>query len=162
MAEVPRSGRLATLRQLLAEGRYASQAELSEALAGHGISVSQSTLSKDLVTLAAIRQRTADGSLVYALSPEEHEDAVVQRLAQLCSELLQSVRHAGNQIVVRVPPGAAQYFASYLDRAELTGVMGTIAGDDTVLVIVTDEETASAVVECLTEMTRSGTLRDGR
>lgn len=85
MAEVPRSGRLATLRQLLAEGRYASQAELSEALAGHGISVSQSTLSKDLVTLAAIRQRTADGSLVYALSPEEHEDAVVQRLAQLCS-----------------------------------------------------------------------------
>lgn len=156
MAEVPRSGRLATLRQLLQEARYASQAELSEALAAQGISVSQSTLSKDLVTLAAVRQRTADGALVYALSSEEHEDAVVQRLAQLCSEVLQSVRHAGNQIVVHVPPGAAQYFASYLDRAELGGVMGTIAGDDTILVIATDEAAAEAVVDRLIEMTRSG------
>ena len=66
------------------------------------------------------------------------------------------MRHAGNQIVVHVPPGAAQYFASYLDRAELGGVMGTIAGDDTILVIATDEAAAEAVVDRLIEMTRSG------
>lgn len=156
MSSTTRAGRHAILRQLLQEGSYASQAELAEALAGHGIVVSQPTLSKDLVELGAIRQRGADGTLVYTEALEEGESAVLETLARLCAELIQSIRHAGTQIIIKVPPGAAQYFASYLDQACLHGVLGTIAGDDTVLVIATDAAAAEHAVAVVSEMTRTG------
>lgn len=156
MSEVTRAGRLATLRQLLAEAKYGSQAELIEALAEHGIAVSQPTLSKDLLELGAVRQRSLGGALVYAASSDEAEGAALEKLAKLCSELLQSIRHAGTQILVKTPPGAAQYFASYLDLASLRGVLGTIAGDDTVLVIAIDDDSAERLVTAISDMTRTG------
>ncbi len=147
---------MATLRQLLGEARYTSQAELMEALAEHGIAVSQPTLSKDLLELGAVRQRAIGGALVYAAAAEAGEEAATEKLAKLCAELLQSIRHAGTQILVKTPPGAAQYFASYLDLAGLPGVLGTIAGDDTVLVIATDIDAASRTVGRISEMTKTG------
>ncbi|MCG6568676.1 arginine repressor [Tessaracoccus sp. ZS01] len=156
MPKLTRVGRLATLRQLLVEARYTSQGELIDALAERGIAVSQPTLSKDLLELGAVRQRAVGGALVYAPAGEEGEDAALEKLARLCAELLQSIRHAGTQILVRTPPGAAQYFASYLDLAGLPGVLGTIAGDDTVLVIATDTEAAIRTVGTVSEMTRTG------
>lgn len=147
---------MATLRQLLGEARYTSQAELMEALAAHGIAVSQPTLSKDLLELGAVRQRAIGGALVYAAAAEAGEEAATEKLAKLCAELLQSIRHAGTQILVKTPPGAAQYFASYLDLAGLPGVLGTIAGDDTVLVIATDIDAASRTVGRISEMTKTG------
>lgn len=162
MSDVTRAGRLATLRQLVNEARYASQADLIEALAAEGITVSQPTLSKDLLVLGAVRQRAADGSLVYAAGSDEDRGVTMDKLARLCAEMLQSLRAAGNQIVLKVPPGAAQYFAASLDAAALAGVMGTIAGDDTVLVIATDETAADEVVLRISEMTKSGRPGRGR
>ena len=156
MANPTRAERLATLRQLLLEARYTSQGELSDALAAHGIVVSQPTLSKDLVELGAVRRRGADGALVYAAAGEDGEAAALEKLARLCAELLQSIRFAGTQILLKTPPGAAQYFASYLDLAGVPGVLGTIAGDDTVLVIATDADAAEQVVGRISEMTRTG------
>ncbi|GAA3874019.1 arginine repressor [Tessaracoccus defluvii] len=156
MARTSRAGRLATLRQLLGEETYASQGELVDALAAHGIVVSQPTLSKDLVELGAVRRRGADGALVYAAAGEDGEAAALEKLARLCAELLQSIRFAGTQILLKTPPGAAQYFASYLDLAGVPGVLGTIAGDDTVLVIATDADAAEQVVGRISEMTRTG------
>lgn len=154
MSEVSRAGRLATLRQLLHEERFTSQWELAEALALEGIQVSQSTLSKDLGTLGAARRRGADGALVYVLPGLEH--AADAKLTQLCRDLLHSWRIAMNQIVLRTPPGAAQYFGSALDSAGLEGIIGTIAGDDTVLVITESPEMALVVAEQLSTMTKSG------
>lgn len=157
MTEVSRSARLSLLRGLLEQARFASQHELSHELASDGVSVSQSTLSKDLVTLGAMRRRTGDGSLVYALSDDEApQDAARAKLARICSEMLQAIRSAGNQIVLHTPPGAAQYFAATFDGARLQGAMGTIAGDDTVLVIATDERAAQRLVSGLSDMTRTG------
>ncbi len=160
MANPTRAERLATLRQLLLEARYTSQGELSDALAAHGIVVSQPTLSKDLLELGAVRQRAVGGALVYAAPGDDTEGAALEKLARLCAELLQSIRHAGTQILVKTPPGAAQYFASYLDLAALPGVLGTIAGDDTVLVIATDDGSAERVVWVISEMTRTGRPAD--
>lgn len=157
MSEVSRPARLSLLRQLLEAGEYTSQQELGAALVADGVAVSQSTLSKDLVTLGAVRRRSADGSLVYALAVDgDHPAAALEKLARLCTEMLQSLQAAGNQIVLRTPPGAAQYFAASLDVARLPGAMGTIAGDDTVLVIATDDEWAGRIVSALAEMTRTG------
>lgn len=152
-----RPARLSLLRALLEEERFASQQELSQALACDGVTVSQSTLSKDLVALGAMRRRAGDGSLVYALSDDEApQNAAVAKLARLCSEMLLSIRSTGNQIVLRTPPGAAQYFAATLDTTRLPGMIGTIAGDDTVLVIGADDRTAARLVTGLSEMTRTG------
>lgn len=154
--QVPRQARLSLLRGLLAEGRYGSQQELADALAGHDVAVSQSTLSKDLVELGAMRRRADDGGLVYALGQDEPQLQAAERLARLCSEMLQSIRSAANQLVLRTPPGAAQYFAAALDAARLPGVIGTIAGDDTILVIGADEDEAERIGAALSDMTRTG------
>lgn len=156
MANPTKTGRLATLRLLLGEAVHTSQAELMVALAERGIVVSQSTLSKDLLELGAVRQRSVGGTLVYAAADVDGQEAAREKLARLCAELLQSIRYAGTQILIRTPPGAAQYFASYLDLAGLPGVLGTIAGDDTVLVIATDNDAADATVGAISEMTKTG------
>ena len=157
MADVARPARLSRLRDLLVEERHTSQQELSAALVDDGITVSQSTLSKDLVSVGAIRRRAADGSLVYALDRDGDVPGIaLEKLARLAAELVQSLQSAGNQVVLRTPPGAAQFFAASLDATRLPGVMGTIAGDDTILIIAVDETRAGEVIASISDMTRTG------
>ena len=121
-----------------------SQGELRALLAGEGIEVTQATLSRDLDELDAVKVRAAGGGLVYAV-PAEGGDrrpsaptetaAGLQRLARLCGELLVSADASANLAVLRTPPGAAQFLASALDKVGLPDVLGTIAGDDTLLVV---------------------------
>lgn len=157
MADVARPARLSRLRELLREERHASQQDLSDALAFDGITVSQSTLSKDLVAVGAIRRRAADGALVYALDSDGDVPGIaLEKLARLAAELVQSIQPAGNQVVLRTPPGAAQFFAASLDATRLSGVVGTIAGDDTVLMIAADEARAAEVIATISDMIRTG------
>jgi transcriptional regulator of arginine metabolism len=133
--------------ELVTHREIRSQAELADLLASSGVHVTQATLSRDLVELDAVKVRAASGGLVYAV-PGEGGDrrpaapgesaAAGQRLARLCSELLVSADHSGNLVVLRTPPGAAQFLASAFDKTELPDILGTIAGDDTVLVIGRD------------------------
>ena len=130
--------------ELLSAHEVRSQPELLELLRSRGMQVTQATLSRDLVELDAIKIRTQSGALVYAV-PAEGGDrrptapgesaAAGHRLARLCSELLVSADASGNLAVLRTPPGAAQFLASAFDKAELPDLLGTIAGDDTVLLI---------------------------
>jgi transcriptional regulator of arginine metabolism len=132
---------------LVAHHEVRSQGELADLLAEHGLHVTQATLSRDLVELDAVKVRSASGALVYAV-PSEGGDrspavpretaAATHRLSKLCGELLVSAEASANLVVLRTPPGAAQFLASAFDRAELPEVLGTIAGDDTVLVIGRD------------------------
>jgi transcriptional regulator of arginine metabolism len=121
-----------------------SQTELADLLSDNGLHVTQATLSRDLDELDAVKVRASSGALVYAV-PAEGGDrrprapgetaAGSQRLARLCGELLVSAEASANLVVLRTPPGAAQFLASAFDKAGLPDVLGTIAGDDTVLVI---------------------------
>ncbi|WP_395691697.1 arginine repressor [Nocardioides sp.] len=130
--------------ELVTHQEVRSQSELADLLAESGLRVTQATLSRDLVELDAIKVRAPSGALVYAV-PAEGGDrrpaapvetaAAGQRLARLCGELLVSAEASANLVVLRTPPGAAQFLASAFDRAEFPEVLGTIAGDDTVLVI---------------------------
>lgn len=135
----------------------ASQGELLSLLADDGISVTQATLSRDLVELGAVKVRQGRG-LVYALpalggdpTPRPAQDAeeVSAKLGRLCEELLVSARAVGNQVVLRTPPGAAQYLASAIDRSDSPAVLGTIAGDDTILVIAAKPDGGSALADRL-------------
>ncbi len=128
--------RQARLAALLARQTVRSQTELARLLSAEGVQVTQATLSRDLEDLGATKIRGPDGALVYSvdvnLAPAE---SVRLPLGRLCEELLVSAEANGDLVVLRTPPGAAQLFASALDRASLPEVMGTIAGDDTVLVV---------------------------
>jgi transcriptional regulator of arginine metabolism len=147
-----KSARQQKIVDVLERTAIRSQTELADRLASAGVSVTQATLSRDLLDLGAVKIRTAGGALVYAV-PAEGGDRTPRlageswasgaRLARLASELLVSADSSGNQVVLRTPPGAAQFLASTLDKAELDGVLGTIAGDDTVLVIGRDPDGAA-------------------
>jgi transcriptional regulator of arginine metabolism len=150
-------------------GRYPvrSQADLAQLLSNDGVVVTQATLSRDLVELDAVRVRGAEGALVYAV-PGEGGDrtpragtetaAAGHRLARLSAELLVSAETSANLVVLRTPPGAAQFLASALDRAGMSSVLGTIAGDDTVLVIGRDPTGGAALAERLLSLASSAEL----
>ncbi|PWJ50196.1 transcriptional regulator, ArgR family [Quadrisphaera granulorum] len=140
------TARRARIAALVGTRPVRSQAELAELLAADGVLVTQATLSRDLVELGAVKVRSssAAGGLVYAV-PSEGGDRTPRpavpeagrsaRLARLCEELLVTAEASANLVVVRTPPGAAQFLASAVDHAAMPDVMGCIAGDDTVLLI---------------------------
>lgn len=146
--QLSRAARRALVQHLIETHPVASQTELADLLADEGVLVTQGTISKDLLELRAVRQRDADGALRY-VTPEDEplgEQSHLTRLARLCTEMLLDVVPAGNLIVAHTPAGAAQYFASAIDKASLPGVVGTIAGDDTVLLIANDADGGADVV----------------
>ena len=140
-----RTGRQRRIVDILSRTQVRSQGELLELLAGDGIEVTQATLSRDLVELGAVKVRSGR-ALVYAV-PGEGGDRTARpagdggevsaRLKRLCEEVLVTAQPSHNLVVLRTPPGAANFLASALDHGGLPGVLGTIAGDDTIMVITT-------------------------
>ena len=109
-----------------------SQAQLVGVLAQEGFEVTQATVSRDLKALGASKVRGTDGSFSYALGVNKGEDVDLGRtLAEFAGEISWS----GNLVVIKTPPGAAQVVAGAIDRSTLDHVLGTVAGDDTVLVV---------------------------
>lgn len=149
-----KSARQQMIIDLLTRHPVRSQTELGERLAQAGLHVTQATLSRDLVELDAVKVRAAGGALVYAV-PAEGGDrtpraapetgASEARLARLCTDFLVSARASANLVVLRTPPGAAPLLGAAIDKVGIPGVVGSIAGDDTVLVIVDDPQGGDAV-----------------
>jgi len=135
-APLTKRARQARLAALIAAQPVRSQTELARLLATEGVRVTQATLSRDLEELGATKVRDQDGTLVYAVDPGlAPAETVRLPLSRLCEDLLVSAEANGDLVVLRTPPGAAQLFASALDRAAYPEIMGTIAGDDTVLIV---------------------------
>jgi transcriptional regulator of arginine metabolism len=154
--------------ELLASTEVHSQGELAELLTRAGVTVTQATLSRDLLELDAVKVRAPSGQLVYAVPGEggdrrpvlAHESAASEaRLARLCAELLVSAEASANLVVLRTPPGAANFLASALDKAELGSVLGTIAGDDTVLVISRDPQGGDPLAQRLLALANGSEAR---
>jgi len=135
--------RTAAIRELLSQQRVGSQDELRAILAEQDIHVSQSTLSRDLRRLGVVRRSDAAGSY-YALS-RPGERSVAPEFQHLVPHLLVSVHRTGHLLVLKTLVGSAHPVAAAVDNAGWAEVLGTIAGDDTVLVIVRDEEEAEEV-----------------
>ena len=163
LAPGTKTARHASIIQILSRERIRSQAQLRKALAQRGISTTQATLSRDLVELRATQIRAPGGELIYSMpeagapgqvhaaftGTEETDDSLrahtTPRLARWCAELLVTAEWAGSQVVLRTPAGAAQLLAGAVDDAMMPGVLGCIAGDDTVLVITRSAQVAADV-----------------
>jgi transcriptional regulator of arginine metabolism len=173
MTPLTKTARHARIAAILAREQVRSQEELADLLERYAsVHVTQATLSRDLDELGVVRLRATGGALVYAL-PEEpggpgsrpggaiggtegdspgqrQRDNTAEsmrdaRLARYLSELMTSAEPSANLVVLRTPAGAAQFLASVIDHAALPPILGTVAGDDTVLIITRDPAGADAV-----------------
>jgi transcriptional regulator of arginine metabolism len=150
-----RAARQARIVELIAGRPVRSQSELLGLLEAEGIETTQATLSRDLDELGAVKLRGADGDGPAYVIPGDGSPGIglarpsesgTARLARLLGDMLVSADASGNLAVLRTPPGAAQFVASALDRAALHDVVGTIAGDDTILVVAREPLTGAALV----------------
>ncbi len=136
--------------QLLERRAVASQSQLVDLLAAEGVAATQATVSRDLDELGAVKIRVAGGDTAYAL-PELPTRQVVpeDHLRRVLGEWAVEVAASGPLVVVRTPPGSAHVVGSALDRSAFPGVIGTVAGDDTVLVVVEESAGGTSVADTL-------------
>jgi transcriptional regulator of arginine metabolism len=141
------------IARLLEQHPVSSQAQLVELLAADGVVATQATVSRDLEELGAIKVRAAGGESVYAIpdlpkeqrAPEEH-------LRRVFGEWVVEVAHSANLVVLRTPPGSAHVVGSALDRAALPEILGTVAGDDTLLVVAAERTGGRKVAQRLSAL----------
>ena len=137
-----KTSRQHTIIRLLGDVAVTSQAQLVELLEDSGVDATQATVSRDLDDLGAIRVRVPGGDLVYALPEHSNEQvAPPDHLRRVLSDWVADVQHSHNLVVVRTPPGSAHVVASALDRSGLDGVLGTVAGDDSIMIVASEETT---------------------
>ena len=129
------------VRRLLQTHTVSSQHEMVALLAREGHVVTQATVSRDLLSLGAIKERTSGQGLQYRIPgvPSGNGGAEMRALGQAVAGFVEEIAPSGNLVVLKTPPGAAQMVARAVDRAAPDGVVGTVAGDDTVLVVVEEE-----------------------
>ena len=132
-SSLTRTARQDMIGRIIGAEKVGSQRQLLGILVNRGIDVPQATLSRDLVDLGAKKVRVG-GEVYYSLSDDVRVDGP-DKLRRVLGELLVDHDHSGNIAVLRTPPGAAQYLASILDRSDVSRVVATIAGDDTVFVL---------------------------
>src|ERR1700709_2772049 len=136
MATLGKPQRQHRIARLLEEQAVSSQAQLVEMLASDGVLATQATVSRDLEDLGAVKVRIPGGAMAYAIPEYTRERAPTDdHLKRLMSEFVVEVARSATLVVLRTPPGSAHVVASALDRASLGSVLGTVAGDDTVLVV---------------------------
>jgi transcriptional regulator of arginine metabolism len=161
-APLTKAARQARIVELLETRTVPSQPELGRLLAEAGVAVTQATLSRDLDELGAVKSRTPAGTAYTVPAENAPRGGTAQeadaRLARLLEELLVSVEATGALTLLRTPPGGAHLLASALDRAGLPEVAGTLAGDDTILLLT--REPASPAAAALAD--RLLRLADGR
>jgi len=147
------AGRRRLIRRLLDDGMITSQARLVELLEAEGFPVTQATVSRDLDALGAAKVRDEKGSVRYSMAPSVEQLTEAElRLRRAMNEFVEQVAVSENLVVLHTPPGAAHLVASAVDRAQVEGVVGTIAGDDTLMIVAAAGVGGEAVATRIEEM----------
>ena len=136
MSKVQRQQAIARLIQ---QHSVTNQPQLVDLLGDEGITATQATVSRDLDDLGAVKVRVPGGATVYAV-PEFAPERVapLDQLRRVMGEWVAEVTHSGNLVIVRTPPGCAHVVASALDRSGIDGLLGTVAGDDTMMCVAAE------------------------
>jgi transcriptional regulator of arginine metabolism len=138
---------------LLERNAVMSQDQLVQLLTDDGVVATQATVSRDLDELGAIKVRAGGGDSVYAIPdlPKEQR-APEDHLRRVLGDWVVEVDHSHNLVVLRTPPGSAHVVASAIDRAGLPSILGTVAGDDTILVVVSERSSGTKVARELSKL----------
>ncbi len=152
-----KAARHEAILDLIAAGPISSQGMLREMLADRGFETAQATLSRDLSELQAVKVKTSSGASIYSVPDVNGQHPLVvdegnARLSRWCQELLVSAQAAENLLVLRTPSGAANLLGSAVDASRLSGVLGTVAGDDTILTVCESAQRADEVRRLLSRL----------
>ncbi len=154
MSRTPKTRRQHVIVGLLEANTVTSQPQLLELLAKDGVEATQATVSRDLEDLGAVRVRIpgVEGQ-VYAIAEQPtNQVAPVEHLRRVLGEWVVELGVSGNLVMLRTPPGSAHVVASALDRTRLDGMLGTVAGDDTVLVVADRPDGGELLAERIREL----------
>jgi transcriptional regulator of arginine metabolism len=139
--------------RILEQHPVTNQAMLVELLAQEGVVATQATVSRDLEELGAVKVRAAGGESVYAIPEQPHSRyAPEELLRRVLGEWVVEVAHSLNLVILRTPPGSAHVVGSAIDRAGLPDVLGTVAGDDTLFVVVSERSGGQVVARRLSAL----------
>jgi transcriptional regulator of arginine metabolism len=140
--------------RLLEEHAVTNQPQLVELLAGRGVEATQTTVSRDLEELGAVKVRLPGSEhAVYAIAELPQPPAApIEHLRRVLGEWVVDLASSANLVIVRTPPGSAHVVASAIDRSRMSGVVGTVAGDDTVLVVAAEETGGRTLERKLSEL----------
>ncbi len=138
------AARRTRIEVLIEEGAVHSQEQLREALAAEGLDVTQTTLSRDLEAIGAVKIHDSQSGSRYVISRSQVVThlAIPNTIGRVVTDVLIGAQAAQNIAVLHTPPGAAHYLAGYLDRAHFDQIIGTVAGDDTIMVVMATNEAA--------------------
>src|ERR1700723_3636231 len=128
---------------LLAQMKVANQDALRRQLVHRGVRVTQATLSRDLRELKLVK--TAEGYRSLTATPDDTAPSALPPLARAVGEFLIDIRPAQNMLVLKTPPSGAQPLAAAVDGAKFPEIAGTIAGDDTVLIITPNKKSRESL-----------------
>ena len=140
------------IKEIVQSQSIETQEELANALLAEGIEVTQATVSRDIKELMLIKIPTGDGHYRYALSPEENVVLSRSRINRLFQDSIIRVDSALNQIVLHTIPGSASAVAFSVDHAKWSEVIGTLAGDDTILLICRSVEDVDSVLKRIADL----------
>jgi transcriptional regulator of arginine metabolism len=142
-----------TISKLVMKHAVTNQPQLVDLLAAEGIAATQATVSRDLEDLGAVKVRVPGGETVYAIP--EYEPARLapeDQLRRVLGEWVAEVKRSGNLVILRTPPGCAHVVASALDRSGMDGLLGTVAGDDTLLCVAEESMGGEALAARLRDV----------
>jgi transcriptional regulator of arginine metabolism len=140
------------IQELIANENIRTQEELAQRLLENGFPVTQATISRDIKEMGLVKVPGVGDEYRYAIRGEVHPVSYLERLKRMCRELVISYDYSENIIVVKTIPGNAQALASLLDNAGWQEVIGTVAGDDTIFLLVKPKEAVNAILARLAEM----------
>jgi transcriptional regulator of arginine metabolism len=153
MATLGKPQRQHRIARLLEEQAVSSQSQVVELLAADGVVATQATVSRDLEELGAVKVRIPGGTMAYAIPEHAKERAAPEdHLRRVMGEFVVEIAHSENLVVLRTPPGSAHVVASALDRSGFPDVLGTVAGDDTLLLVCAESVGGGKVAADLATM----------
>ena len=148
-----KSARQIAILEIIAEQAIETQEELGDALRNHGFQVTQATVSRDIKELRLVKALSADGAYRYVAS-DKNESGLNERLVRMFSETVISISYAYNQIIIKTLSASASIAAETIDSLQWPEILGTIAGENTILMIVRSVEEVKSVVDRLNAMIR--------
>lgn len=149
-----KSKRHLKILEIIREELIDTQDELVKRLNEEGIDATQATISRDIKRLGLVKVAMGDGTYRYSLPPQEEKRNIPGRMERMFRDSVIKVDYVGSQIVVKTLPGTAHGVASLIDHSQWPYILGTIAGDDTILIIVKPEDRVMDLVHRIEKMSR--------
>ena len=143
--------RQARILEIISQNDVQTQERITEILQSEGFKVTQATVSRDLRDLKLTKSMTSAGIYRY-VSNKMHDNIGVVKINNAMLESIISVKYSMNNVVIRTYPGLAQAVASSVDSLNLDSILGSVAGDDTIIIVAVDEQSSAEIAEKFKEL----------